>query len=79
MLAAIVAWWKSHSLTTHSLMVAVATLTTLYAAVPAFQSLLNQLYSMTPAWFHEIFMAAIGIYTYYSVANKPAPPAPPTP
>ena len=63
-------WYKSHTLTTHSLVGAFLTLSTLYTAVPAFQQLVNNMYSKTPTWFHTLAMAVVGIITYYNLANK---------
>jgi hypothetical protein len=67
---AIVTWWKSHTITTHSLMIAVATLTTLYTAVPAFKTLVDNVYAAMPGNLHTIIAAAIGIIGYYSLANR---------
>lgn len=64
------AFIASYSITTHSLAVAVATLVTLYAAVPQFSSLVNALYAATPSWFHQVFAAAFGIWAFYHGASN---------
>ena len=71
MLDMIKAFFAKYSISTHTLAAAVATLVTLYAAVPAFQSLVDQGYAATPAWFHKVILAVVGIYAFYHGAKKP--------
>jgi hypothetical protein len=70
MIAWLKAFWASHTITTHSLAVAVATLATLYAAVPAFHELVVSVYSATPAWFHQLATAAFGIWAFYQGSSS---------
>ena len=64
------AFFAKHTITTHSLAAAVLTLTTLYAAVPAFHDLVVSAYSHTPSWFHQVATAALGIWAFYQGAGK---------
>lgn len=61
----IVSWFASKGGFAHVIVVAIAALVGAYAAVPAFATLVNDLYGMTPAWFHEVALAAIGIFMTY--------------
>lgn len=65
MIAWLKSFWAAHKITTHSLAIGFATLVTLYAAVPAFANLVNQVYAVTPAWFHDVVVAALGVYAFY--------------
>jgi hypothetical protein len=65
------AFWAKHTITTHSLAVAVVTLATLYAAVPAFHELVVSIYVTMPPWAHQIVTAAAGIWAFYQGAGKP--------
>ncbi len=70
---AIVNWLKAQGGVAHVLALSIAGAVAAYAAVPAFATLVNDLYATTPAWFHEIALAAIGIYlTYFSPTAKKA-------
>jgi hypothetical protein len=71
-MTAIKAFLAKYSITTHSLVGAVVTLTVLYNAVPAFHSLVVSAYSATPAWFHSIAAAVFGIWAFYQGSEKSA-------
>ena len=64
------AFFAKYSITTHSLAGAVATLTLLYASVPAFHDLVVSAYSASPAWVHKVVAAGFGILAFYSGAGK---------
>lgn len=56
---------SSRTITTHSIVAGFTTLVLLYAAVPGFRDLVNHVYSLTPSWFHEVAVAAFGIWAFY--------------
>lgn len=64
------AFWSKHTITTHSLAIAVATLAMLYSSVPAFHDLVVSAYGATPAWFHKVAAALMGIWAFYQGAGK---------
>ena len=70
MWASIVAWYKTHSITTHSLVAAFSTLVMLYAAVPEFHQLVVNIYAGTPPWFHQAAAAAFGIWALYQGSSS---------
>ena len=63
-------FWAKHTITTHSLAIGVAALVTLYAQVPAFRELVTEAYAATPAWFHKVGAAALGVWAFYQGAGQ---------
>lgn len=63
---------KSHPVSVHTIAAAIATITMLYAEVPAFHNLLVHAYSASPSWMHEVATAAAGIWAFYYKSGKPA-------
>jgi hypothetical protein len=61
----IVNWVTAQGGWAHAIVVAIVAVIGAYAAVPAFAELVNNLYAMTPSWFHEVALAAIGIFLTY--------------
>lgn len=41
-----------------------------YAAVPAFAALVNNVYAFMPSWAHQVALALIGLYTWYTNTSK---------
>lgn len=58
-------WIKSKGGFAHLVAVVYLTAVAAYAAVPAFASLLNHVYSAMPSWLHEIVLAAVGVIAWY--------------
>ena len=68
---AIVNWVTSKGGWAHAIVIAIAAVVGAYAAVPAFATLVNNLYAMTPSWFHMVALAAVGIFmTYFNPTAK---------
>ncbi len=70
MLTKIEAWFLKKGGFAH---VAAATwggLVLVWAAVPAFRSLVLAAYTATPHWFHDFGAAAVGIAAWYFNSNK---------
>lgn len=72
MIAWLKAFWAKHTITTHSLVGAVVTVTMLYSAVPAFHDLAVSAYGAMPAWAHKVGAAVFGIWAFYQGAGKVA-------
>ena len=66
-------WLASKNITTHTIVAAIATLVSLYAAVPEFRNLVMNAYSHTPTWVHEAATAAFAIYAFYHRSDKQEP------
>lgn len=60
---------KARTITTHSIVAAIATLTTLYSTVPEFKALVDAAYADTPSWFHKVAVAGIAIWAVYHPAK----------
>ena len=41
-----------------------------YAAVPAFATLINNIYGATPSWFHQVALAGVGVIAWYRDNQK---------
>lgn len=65
-------FWANHPITTHSVAGAIATLTLLYAEVPAFHNLAVQVFAATPSWVHEVVSAGLAIYAFYNGTQNKA-------
>lgn len=64
--AKIQAWFVSQGGWAHGLTVIYLTLIALYAGVPAFQALLNNIYGCIPSWGHQVILAVLGILAFYT-------------
>ena len=66
---AIAAWFSKFTTGTHitvaSVLALFGTIFSLYQAVPAFQTLCNQIYAGIPVWAQGVLMAAVGIFLFY--------------
>lgn len=63
-------WVNSKGGWSHAIVVAIAAVVSAYAAVPAFASVVNSLYALTPAWFHQVALAVVGIFlTYFNTTS----------
>ncbi len=61
----ILAWVATKGGWAHAVANEIAAAVAAYAAVPAFANLVNNVYTVTPGWFHEIALAAVGIWMVY--------------
>jgi len=43
-----------------------------YAAVPAFTTLVNNIYGILPSWSHQLILAILGLYAWYKRTSSPA-------
>jgi hypothetical protein len=66
----IVNWVNSKGGWSHAIVITIAAIIGAYAAVPAFAMLVNDIYALTPAWFHEAALAAVGIFMVYFNPTK---------
>jgi hypothetical protein len=58
-------WVASKGGYSHTVAIIFAGAVTAYAAVPAFAQLVNSVYAQTPAWFHQIALALVGLFAWY--------------
>lgn len=77
----ITAWLKSHSITSHSIVVAWAFLTGLYATQPAFHDFIVKMYTDMPKSVHEIIAGVLipGLVYYKATKGQTTPPPPTAP
>lgn len=61
----IVDWFQSKGGFAHVVAGLFAAAIAAYAVVPDFKNLVFHVYSLTPSWFHEVALAAIGLWTWY--------------
>ena len=69
---AIKAWFVKQGSISHAIAVIYLALVTLYASVPAFTSLVNSIYALTPSWAHQAVAALVGIAAFYWKTQKAA-------
>lgn len=66
----IVTWVQSKGGWSHAIVIVIAAVVGAYAAVPAFSALVNNVYALTPSWFHQVALAAVGIFlTYFNTTS----------
>jgi len=58
-------WLASYNITTHSVVVAIAFLTSGFYFVPPFHALVVELYHALPGWAEKVVVAAIALYAWY--------------
>lgn len=46
-----------------------------YGAVPAFQTLVDNIYAVTPSWFHQLALAVVGLIAWYRNSSGTSPAA----
>jgi hypothetical protein len=68
------AWYASHTITSHSVAVVIGGLTLFYSTIPAFKTLVDTLYARSGPTFHLYAAAAIGIAGWYTMRAKAPPP-----
>lgn len=70
MLKTIQGWISSRGGWAHALAAAWAAAVAAYAAVPAFYTLVNNVYAATPSWLHELLAAVVGLVAFYTSTTK---------
>ena len=58
-------WLASYNITTHSVVVAIAFLTSGFYFVPPFHALVVELYHALPGWAEKVVLAAVALYGWY--------------
>ena len=70
--AKVQAWLNSKGGFSHVVAVLFVGAMTAYAAVPAFQKLVQDIYAALPAQAEEVALAIVGLYAWYHHASSPA-------
>jgi len=74
MLQKIKDWLASHSITTHTVAVAIAAVITVYEQVPEFHDFVLAVYAHIPNGFHSVITVALAIYAWYRRGQTPPQP-----
>jgi hypothetical protein len=58
-------WLASYNITTHSVVVVLAFLTSGFYFVPPFHALVMEIYHALPGWAEKVVLAAVALYAWY--------------
>jgi hypothetical protein len=70
----ITAWFTAQGGLSHGLAAIYLALVTLYGTVPAFTTLVNNIYAAVPSWGHQLTAALLGIAAFYWNTQKAKKP-----